>query len=83
MKYVIIEKLMMGKYAILFPDWIDHSDFKDLNPISAGFVTQDMEENEFGDRKFKGYPRGESKTLNLKSDPDDEVYITSALERNF
>lgn len=40
MKYVVIKRGMM-LLPILFSDAIEHCAFKDLNPVSAGFVSPD------------------------------------------
>jgi len=61
---------MKGKYIktadgeiVLFPQIIQHKDFKHLNPISAGFF--------YINRDFEVICHGESVSLDLKSDEED------------
>lgn len=64
MKYVVFDKVKF----IIFPTTINHSDFKHLNPASAGFVKIiKVEENEWGDSHPVVYCYGESISLKLQS----------------
>ena len=62
------------KYSaiIIFPDFIAHSQFKEFDPVSAGFCYVD---------EVRGIVKcfGESISLGLKSDPKDSIAATSQL----
>jgi len=62
-KYVITE----DNYIIVFPELIQHSEFKKFNPISAGFISFGV--NKQGNPSCSCY--GESVSLNLKSREKD------------
>lgn len=69
-KYVITKK----KVAILFSELIQHSEFKNDEPISAGFVSISADMENLNWATCKCY--GESISLNLKSNPvEDEKII--------
>lgn len=61
-KYVRVKQF---NGIIMFPDWINHSEFKNLNPISAGFC-QILE----NPQKVICY--GSSSSLKLDSIPDED-----------
>lgn len=62
----------LGKYNefIIFPVTIEHSEFKRLNPISAGFCY-------INNGKVNCF--GESYTLSLKSEEDDSLLATKQI----
>lgn len=66
-KYVRLEE---WNQVIIFPCVMEHSAFKHLNPVSAGFcyICKD---------KIDCY--GESVSLKLNSDPDDSYYATKQI----
>jgi hypothetical protein len=66
-KYVITEH---GK-IIVFPELIQHSSFRNFNPISAGFIYFGLNEN--GNPTCHCY--GESYSLNLKSNPEEDTKL--------
>lgn len=68
-KYVVIKDNSFQK-VIVFSELLSHGVFRNLNPISAGFVTFG-EEN--GILTAKCY--GESTALNIKSRPEDDVKL--------
>ena len=73
MKYIIIESNLYGKYPVLFPDFLNHSDVAKKfsgKPVSAGMCQLDDEIQTFG----------ESITLQLKCDPEDCKLIERMLE---
>lgn len=59
---------------IAFPEAMNHSDFRFLNPVSAGF----LELNTLGDKPYYS-AYGESESLGLKPDVIDGEYATSQL----
>lgn len=63
-KYV---RLAQWDMIIIFSTSLDHSDFKFLNPVSAGFCY-------VNDKEIRCF--GESVSLKLKSHPDDSKYAT-------
>lgn len=65
-KYVIT-----SKGPIIFPESIQHSEFKHLNPTSAGQVFFHADKD-----IVKVLCVGESLSLRLKSDPGDAAIIT-------
>lgn len=66
-KYVRVEQY---DGIIIFPMFIEHSEFKRLKPISAGFCYVGADEiNCFGD----------SFSLGLKSMPDDSFHATKQI----
>ena len=66
-KYV---RLKQYDTIIIFPEVLNHSDFKHMNPISAGFC-------------YVGKDRidcfGESYSLRMKSDPEDTKLATKQI----
>jgi len=66
-KYVITEH---GE-IIVFPELIQHSTFRNFNPISAGFIYFGL--NEDGNPTCSCY--GDSVSLNLKSRPEDDTKL--------
>lgn len=70
-KYVII-KHGPHEIAILFPELMEHSYFRYLKPISAGFFS-------FNFDKKKVYVFGESVSLKLQTRPSDAELILSVL----
>lgn len=66
-KYVITEH---GE-IIVFPEIIQHSKFRNFNPISAGFISFGL--NEKGNPTCSCY--GESYSLKLKSNPQDDTKL--------
>ena len=72
LKYVVTRK----REVIQFPKSVEHSTFKDLQPVSAGFVSITVSLS--GDMQFKCY--GESLSLGgLKSrgDSDERLFELS------
>lgn len=65
---------------IMFSEGIQHSTFRHLNPVSAGFVkiTSNFDEKDGCKIKMECY--GESEGLGLKSEP---LYDTKLLEVQF
>ena len=66
-KYVITK----DKEIIVFPELLQHSEFKKFEPISAGFISFGV--NEQGNPNCSCY--GESISLGLKSNPDEDTKI--------
>ena len=66
LKYV---RLKEYNSVIVFPEIIQHSDFKFLEPVSAGFCFINTE-----NREVVCY--GQSVSLGLNSDPKDSEYAT-------
>lgn len=66
-KYV---RLAQYNNIIIFPVTIDHSHFKHMNPVSAGFCYVD-------EKKVSCF--GESFTLQMSSHADDSMYATHQL----
>lgn len=66
-KYVRLERY---DEIIIFPCLIEHSEFKNLNPISAGFCY-------IGDNEVNCF--GESYSLKLKSHEDDSNLATKQI----
>jgi len=66
-KYVITS----NREIIVFPELLQHSDFKKFNPISAGFISFGI--NKEGNPSCSCY--GESISLGLKSDPEEDTKI--------
>lgn len=66
-KYVITS----NKEIIVFPELLQHSDFKKFNPISAGFISFGI--NKEGNPSCYCY--GESISLGLKSDPEEDTKL--------
>lgn len=71
LKYVRLGRL---DEIIIFPEVIEHSSFKGLNPISAGFCY-------INEDRVKCF--GESVSLGLKSMDDDSVIATKQLFIDF
>lgn len=61
-----------NKRIVIFSELFQHSEFRNLKPISAGFIVIGA--------KSKGEPTcecyGESISLGLKSDPEDTILAT-------
>ena len=66
-KYVITK----NKEIIVFPELLQHSDFKHFSPISAGFISIGI--NEQGNPSCSCY--GESISLGLKSNPEEDTKL--------
>lgn len=66
-KYVITK----NKEIIVFPELLQHSDFKHFSPISAGFISIGI--NEQGNPSCSCY--GESISLGLKSNPEEDTEL--------
>jgi len=66
-KYVITE----DKVIIVFPELLQHSEFKKFNPISAGFISFGI--NEQKNPTCSCY--GESVSLGLKADEIQDTII--------
>ncbi len=62
-KYIITSR----KEIIVFPELLQHSEFKSFNPISAGFISFGV--NEAGNPTCQCY--GKSISLNLESNSED------------
>ena len=74
LKYIIVD----GKNVIVFPETLNHSQFKHLNPTSAGFIFFQQDANHVVTCKCYG----ESVTLNLKSLEKDSQLATNQLINN-
>jgi hypothetical protein len=74
MKYIIVVEPRFGmELPLVFPEVLDHSTaLGTLKPISAGFVSIDLE-------KKKAFPYGKSITLNLASREADQSILESLL----
>lgn len=66
-KYIVTSE----NYMIVFPETFNHSDFKHLNPISAGFISFGVDVDEDGLECVMPSCYGESVTLDIKSREDD------------
>jgi hypothetical protein len=66
-KYVMTEE----RVIIVFPELLQHSEFKRFNPVSAGFISFGV--NKQGNPTCSCY--GESISLGLKSDPERDTDI--------
>lgn len=66
-KYVITK----NKEIIVFPELLQHSDFKHFSPISAGFISIGI--NKQGNPSCSCY--GESISLGLKSNPEEDTEL--------
>ena len=66
-KYVITK----NKEIIVFSELFNHSDFRDNDPISAGFISFGV--NNQGNPTCSCY--GESISLGLKSNPEEDTMI--------
>ena len=75
MKYVII-KVMDMEVPIIFSDFIDHTNFVHMKPISAGKCKVDIDPDE--GVFYMVY--GNSVSLKLKSRPEDAELITNAFK---
>jgi len=62
------------KEIIVFGDIMVHSDFKHMNPISAGFISFGI--NEEGNPTCKCY--GESISLGLSSDEEEDTFLAQS-----
>ena len=66
-KYIITS----NKVIIVFPELLQHSEFKDFNPTSAGFISFGV--NKEGNPSCSCY--GESISLGLVSNPEEDTKI--------
>jgi hypothetical protein len=66
-KYIITKE----RVIIVFPELMQHSDFKDWNPISAGFISFGV--NKEGNPTCSCY--GKSISLGLESNPEEDTKI--------
>jgi|688.fasta_scaffold03804_54 hypothetical protein len=66
-KYIITK----DKEIIVFPELLQHSEFKHFQPISAGFISFGV--NKQGNPSCSCY--GESISLGLKSNPEEDTVI--------
>ena len=66
-KYVITE----DRVIIVFPELMQHSEFKRFNPTSAGFISIGV--NKEGNPTCSCY--GESISLGLTSNPEEDTQI--------
>ena len=66
-KYVRVKRF---NGIIMFPNWISHDTFKNLNPISAGFCEISQET-----QKVNCY--GSSSSLQLNSIPETDNYYAT------
>ena len=62
------------KEIIVFGEIMVHSDFKDMNPISAGFISFGIDED--GNPTCKCY--GESISLGLSSDEEEDTFLAQS-----
>ena len=62
------------KEIIVFGEIMVHSDFKDMNPISAGFISFGIDED--GNPTCKCY--GESISLGLPSDEEEDTQLAQS-----
>jgi len=62
------------KEIIVFGDIMVHSDFKHMNPISAGFIS--FGTNEDGNPTCRCY--GESISLGLESDEEEDTFLAQS-----
>jgi hypothetical protein len=69
-KYIKTE----DKEIIVFGEIMVHSDFKHMNPISAGFISFGI--NEEGNPTCKCY--GESISLGLSSDEEEDTFLAQS-----
>jgi hypothetical protein len=69
-KYIKTE----DKEIIVFGEIMVHSDFKDMNPISAGFISFGIDED--GNPTCKCY--GESISLGLSSDEEEDTFLAQS-----
>jgi hypothetical protein len=66
-KYIITK----DKEIIVFPELLQHSEFKHFQPISAGFISFGV--NKQGNPSCSCY--GKSISLGLKSNPEEDTVI--------
>jgi hypothetical protein len=66
-KYVVTE----DRIIIVFPELMQHSDFKHFNPTSAGFISIGV--NKEGNPTCSCY--GKSVSLGLESNPEEDTKI--------
>ena len=59
------------KKIIVFSGLNNHSDFRDLNPVSAGFIKFYVDENNLIDCECYG----SSFSLQLKSEPEEDTML--------
>lgn len=74
-KYIITDNPVWGERAIIFDNGFAHNEFKNLNPISAGFV--DIKSNN-GVVEVSCY--GKSTSLRLDSRPEDDAIVLRSLQ---
>jgi hypothetical protein len=56
---------------IIFAEFMNHSDFRNFNPVSAGFISFGI--NKEGNPTCSCY--GESISLNMKSNPEEDTLL--------
>lgn len=83
LKYIIIEQYGIP-VPIIFPPTLSHSDFRDLKPVRAGFVSiigaaEDWKTITVS-KELQVQVWGESESLKLKSDPKDARAISNMLK---
>jgi hypothetical protein len=66
-KYIITKE----RVIIVFPELLKHSEFRSFNPISAGFISFEVNKN--GNPSCSCY--GESISLKLKSNEEEDTLI--------
>jgi hypothetical protein len=59
------------KEIIIFSGLNNHSDFKIFNPVSAGFINFNIDEN----KEIQCYCYGSSFSLQLKSEPEEDTML--------
>jgi len=74
LKYIKYECIFSDKF-IIFDESENHSSFKGFQPKNAGFVYLSEDEN----KQLKAQCFGYSKSLGLKSDPEDSELLTKEL----
>ena len=79
LKYIIGQSASGMPTPIIFPEWLDHSEFARFQPTSAGIVQIYPHETAAG--KVEAVCFGESHTLEIDSDPADSQTITRLLNR--
>lgn len=69
-KYVIL-RTMGEEYAIIFPMYVNHSEFKHMGPRSAGFCSYD---------EINGVSTfGKSESLGIESRDTDRIHVAAML----
>jgi hypothetical protein len=75
-------KYVMGRGIdfVVFPNYIKHDTFKNMNPVSAGFCKVTTEMTQWGEETPRFDCYGESSSLKLKSRGEkDSIIITSGM----